>query len=130
MGHIPDRMVDFDSWIGNQQPVRGNKWYEHTGERSEIADFIKDNIQGFCAIFGDGHMSAIDDGTNSDYATGWRSRISYLHWKFIRDHQLYKGGPFSHGATTKGHHYGRIDISDDGNDFWKWFGGLGTLSRM
>ena len=69
-----------------------------TNERRELADFIKDNhIVNLCQISGDAHMIAIDDGSNSDYATDGGACIP-VFWAGPLDRTPSpKGGPYTHG---------------------------------
>ncbi len=105
-------------WNGAQESVAGNKWYQHTGERTEIANFLKDNhIRGFSAIGGDAHMAAIDDGSNTDYATGGGSGFPIIHAAPIGNKNSYKGGPYSEGANaTTDRQYGAMEFEDRTNE--------------
>ncbi len=110
-------------WNGKQKPVKGNKWYQHTGERREIANFLKDNhIQGFCAIAGDMHATTIDDGVNTDFADGGGAGFPIFHAASLGTKTSYKGGPYNRGAAKRDHQYGRFEVADNGKDMvvtWK-----------
>ena len=99
-------------WIG----AKGDDgWYAYTYERTEIADFIKDNgIEGLYMISGDAHMLAIDDGSNSDYATGGGAPIPVMHAASMDQGGSVKGGPYSEGAFPGGGQFGLMTIQDDG----------------
>jgi len=110
-------------WNGKQKPVKGNKWYQHTSERREIANFLKKNhIQGFCAIAGDMHATTIDDGANTDFADGGGAGFPIFHAASLGTKTSYKGGPYNRGAAKRDHQYGRFEVVDNGKDIavtWK-----------
>ena len=57
-------------WIAPAQ-LGADTWGGYTTERTEIANFIRDNrITNLVLLSGDMHGHAFDDGTHSDYATG------------------------------------------------------------
>ncbi len=100
-------------WTG--APTPGNdRWQSYTNERAEISSFLKDNnIQGFCALGGDTHCSAIDDGTNTDFADGGGAAFPLFHAGPIGSHTSVKGGPYSLGATTSPHLFGIMAVTDN-----------------
>jgi phosphodiesterase/alkaline phosphatase D-like protein len=100
-------------WIG----VFGDDgWYAYTYERKEIADFIKDNgITNLCMISGDAHMVAIDNGTNSDYATGGGGGFPVFHAGALDRSSSVKGGPYSEGAIGGGGQFGLFTVNDLGD---------------
>lgn len=106
----------------NGAPADFDRWQGYTAQRTEIADFIKANgLVGKVAILsGDAHMTAIDDGTNSDFASGGGSPIRVFQAGPIYNSGSYKGGPYSHGSSYQGEsdkkfaHFGLVDIKDDG----------------
>lgn len=90
-------------------------WSRYTFERQEIADFIRNNgIQGLFMISGDAHMLAIDDGTNSDYATGGGAPFPVMHAAAMNAVPHIKGGPYSEGAYPGTGQFGLMTITDDG----------------
>ncbi|MGE5692582.1 MAG: alkaline phosphatase D family protein [Candidatus Zixiibacteriota bacterium] len=98
-------------WIGS--PGGGDAWYEYTNERRELADFIKANgIKNICMLSGDAHMLAIDDGTNSDYATGGGAGFPVMHSASLDQTPSLKGGPYSHGAFPGRGQFGLMTVSD------------------
>lgn len=99
-------------WIG----VTGDDgWHLYTNERREIADFIKDSgITGLCMVSGDAHMLAIDDGTNSGYATGGGGAFPVFHAAALDRTGSVKGGPYSHGAYPDGGQFGLMTVIDSG----------------
>jgi alkaline phosphatase D len=90
-------------------------WGGYTTERTEIADFIKDNrIRNVVAYCGDLHAMAYDDGTHSDYATGGGAPLLVFHAAPLAQNVNSKGGPFSAGPYFDRLQYGILDIIDNG----------------
>lgn len=99
-------------WIGT---VGDDGWYTYALERQEIANFVRDNaIEGLFMLSGDAHMLAIDDGTNSDYATGGGAGFPVMHSAALDRSGSLKGGPYSEGAFPGGGQFGLMTITDDG----------------
>lgn len=106
----------------NGPPSKDDRWQGYPAHRAEIADFIKANgLAGKVAILaGDAHMTAIDDGSHSDFATGGGAPIRVFQAGPIANRGSYKGGPYSQGARYKTdpnqhlHQFGLVDVADDG----------------
>jgi len=99
-------------WIG---ATGDDGWHLYTNERREIADFIKDSgITGLCMVSGDAHMLAIDNGTNSGYATGGGGGFPVLHAAALDRTGSVKGGPYSHGAFPGGGQFALMTVIDSG----------------
>lgn len=106
----------------NGAPSKDDRWQGYPAHRAEIADFIKaSGLAGRVAILaGDAHMTAIDDGTHSDFATGGGAPIRVFQAGPIANRGSYKGGPYSHGARHKSalneylFQFGLVDVFDDG----------------
>jgi phosphodiesterase/alkaline phosphatase D-like protein len=100
-------------WIG----VFGDDgWYAYTYERTEIANFIRDNgITNLCMMSGDAHMVAMDNGTNSDYATGGGGGFPVFHAGALDRSSSVKGGPYSEGAIGGGGQFGLFTVNDFGD---------------
>jgi alkaline phosphatase D len=100
-------------WIG----LTGDDgWHLYSNERREIADFLKDNgIHHLCMLSGDAHMIAIDDGTNSDYATGGGAGFPVMHAASLDQTPSVKGGPYSHGTYPDRGQFGLMTVSDLGD---------------
>jgi len=101
-------------WTG--APVTGeDRWQSYTNERAEISNFIKDNnIQGFCALAGDTHCTAIDDGTNTDFSEGGGAAFPIFHAGPLGSHNSVKGGPYSKGSTAvSDRNFGVVAVTDN-----------------
>lgn len=133
-------------WI-NTKPFIGDpaihempsdKWWGFTAERNRIANFIKtNNLQGKVAIIsGDMHGVAIDDGTNSDYATGGGGKIPVFQAAPLGSNGSVKGGGWSHGSFTNGtlgNQWGEMVITDAGtsaNITMQWNGKRNTSTLV
>jgi hypothetical protein len=100
-------------WIGT---TGDDGWYLYTNERREIANFIKENnIRGICQLSGDAHMLAIDDGTNSDYATGGGAGFPVMQAAAMDRSPSLKGGPYSEGAYPGAGQFGLMSVIDYGD---------------
>jgi len=101
-------------WIG--APALGNDaWDGYATERTEIANFIKDNrITNVVLLSGDMHGLAYDDGTNSDYATGGGAPLTVLHAASLTHTGEIKGGPYVKGPFLDGLQYGILEVFDSG----------------
>jgi phosphodiesterase/alkaline phosphatase D-like protein len=116
-----------ESWMGTGYSV----------EREEIANFIKNNgLEGKVAIIaGDMHGIAIDDGTNSDYATGGGAKIPVFQAAPLDRDASTKGGPWSLGSFTNGligNQYGVMNVTDTGGSAItvEWLGKRGTATLV
>jgi hypothetical protein len=100
-------------WIG---ATGDDGWYLYTNERREIANFIKTNdIRGLCQLSGDAHMLAIDNGTNSDYATGGGAGFPVMQAAALDRSPSLKGGPYSEGAYPGTGQFGLMSVVDNGD---------------
>jgi hypothetical protein len=103
-----------DPWIGPAK-LGEDSWGGHATERTEIANFIRDNrISNVCLLSGDMHGLAFDDGTNSDYATGGGGAVTVLHGAALTSEGSVKGGPYSGGVIPGSQQYGILEIYDLG----------------
>jgi hypothetical protein len=66
-------------------------------------------------LSGDAHMLAIDDGTNSDYATAGGAGFVVMHAAALDRRGSVKGGPYSEGTYPGGGQFGLVSIADDGD---------------
>ncbi len=108
--------VNPDPWIGVAEAGE-DTWAGYTTERTEIANFIRDNrVSNVVVLSGDMHGLAVDDGTNSDYATGGGAPLTVLHAAALTSNASMKGGPYSGGAIPGTQQYGILEIYDNGSD--------------
>ncbi|MBL9203029.1 MAG: alkaline phosphatase D family protein [Opitutaceae bacterium] len=108
--------VNPDPWIG--APAAGeDTWQGYATERTEIANFIRDNrVSNVVIVSGDMHGLAVDDGTNSDYATGGGAPLTVLHAAALTSNGSIKGGPYSGGVLPGSQQYGILEVYDNGGD--------------
>jgi alkaline phosphatase D len=108
-----------------QKKEYADSWGGYTDERTEIANFIRDHeLAGRLIILGgDAHMVALDDGTNSDFATGGGAPVPVFHAGAVHQSGSRKGGPYSHGRFTNrtsgvqcDGQFGLVTVTDDAGD--------------
>jgi hypothetical protein len=103
-----------DPWIAKAQ-LGDDTWGGHATERTEIANFIRDNrITNLVLLSGDMHGLAYDDGTNADYATGGGAPVAVLHAAALTSEGSAKGGPYTAGPFPGSQQYGILEIYDNG----------------
>lgn len=107
----------------NYKCKESDNWGGYPEERQRIANFIKQHDIPVFILSGDAHMVAMDDGTNSDYATDGGAPIKVFHAAALDRPGSYKGGPYSHGYSKEPGQFGIVEITDDGNSkvCFKWF---------
>lgn len=106
--------VNPDPWIAPADPGRDD-WGGYAGERRRIADAIAEaGTDNLVMLSGDAHMVALDDGTNSDYATGGGAGFPVLHAAALDRPGRVKGGPYSDGAYPGGGQFGVLSVHDEG----------------
>ena len=107
----------------NYKCKESDNWGGYPEERQRIANFIKQHNIPVFILSGDAHMVAMDDGTNSDYATGGGAPIKVFHAAALDRPGSYKGGPYSHGYSKEPGQFGIVEITDDGNSevCFRWF---------
>lgn len=119
--------VNVVPWITRDDPGSEHGWEPYSWERTLIADRIAELglVDRMLVLSGDAHMVAIDDGTNSNYASdredGERG-FPVMHAAPLDRYARVKGGPFSHGvAASKSwfgmgriQQFGRMQVMDDG----------------
>jgi phosphodiesterase/alkaline phosphatase D-like protein len=92
-----------------------DSWGGHATERTEIANFIRDNrITNVAMLSGDMHGLAFDNGANSDYATGGGAPVIVMHAAALTSNGGAKGGPFSVAPVLGGQQFGVLEIYDNG----------------
>ena len=103
-----------DPWISDGG-LGEDDWGGYQDQRREIADFIAVNgISNLMMIAGDAHMLAIDDGTNSNYATKGDGGFPVFHAAALDRPASLKGGPYSEGAIPGAGQFGLVTVTDDG----------------
>jgi phosphodiesterase/alkaline phosphatase D-like protein len=103
-----------DPWIA-PAAVGQDSWGGYATERTEIANFMRDNrISNVVIVSADMHALAFDNGTNSDYATGGGAPLTVLHAAALSRGGSVKGGPYSGGAIPGDRQYGILEIYDNG----------------
>ncbi|MEL7157510.1 MAG: alkaline phosphatase D family protein [Actinomycetota bacterium] len=101
-------------WVAEAAPG-ADHWGGFAAERRELADHIAGHeIDNLLMVSGDAHMVAIDDGTNTDYATGGGASFPLLHVAALDRPGGIKGGPYSEGAIGDGGQFGTVEVLDDG----------------
>jgi membrane-associated phospholipid phosphatase len=99
-------------WISASGP---EDWSRYAEERRTIADALAGaDVDNLIMVSGDAHMVAIDDGTNSGYASDGSPGFPVLHAAALDRGGSIKGGPYSHGAFPGSGQYGLVEIDDDG----------------
>jgi phosphodiesterase/alkaline phosphatase D-like protein len=113
-------------WITERRS--GDGWGRYDWERRYIADHIRNAgmVNRLLMLSGDAHMVAIDDGTNSNFATdaqpGERG-FPVMHAAPFDRYARHKGGPYSQGKAGRRilfgliqiQQFGLAEIHDDGN---------------
>ena len=103
-----------DPWIG-RAGLTEDTWGSHATERTEIANFIRDNrISNVVIVAGDMHALAFDDGDNSDYATGGGAPLTVLHGAALTAAGSAKGGPYAGGPIPGSQQFGMLEVYDSG----------------
>lgn len=106
-------------WITKVNEATIEGWAPYARERLIIAEAIKRRglTRRFLMLSGDAHMLAIDDGTNSEYATTadpGATGFVVAHAAPMDRYPRNKGGPYSHGQVRQNGQFGVLDIVDDG----------------
>jgi phosphodiesterase/alkaline phosphatase D-like protein len=104
-------------WISEAGSSHG--WGAYDWERRYIADRIRraGMTRRMLMLSGDGHMVAIDDGTNSNYATSDPPEelgFPVVHAAPFDRYPRPKGGPYSHGIAARRLAFGIIQIQQFG----------------
>ena len=106
--------VSTSPWIDPAQ-LGVDTWAGFATERTELANFIKDNrIKNLAMLSGDMHALAYDDGANSDYAVGGGAPLVVLHAAPLTRLGAPKGGPYTAGPLPGNLQYGLLDVTDPG----------------
>jgi hypothetical protein len=110
-------------WIGDGSGSDGNDhWASTSVEREELANFFIDNgLNDRIFLFaGDAHMIAIDNGTNSQYATGGFATHGagppVFQFAALDANPSIKGGPYSEGAYSGRGQFGTLEFTKVGEN--------------
>ena len=107
-------------WITRINERTDEGWAPYADERTRLADIIEKLglTRRIVMLSGDGHMAAIDDGTNSAYMTNRRDDTRgffVAHAAPMDRWTRTKGGPYSHGVSRRNHQFGLLDVADSGS---------------
>lgn len=107
-------------WITRSNENTEEGWAPYAAERTRIADHIERlGLTGrIVMLSGDGHMAAIDDGSNSAYMSSRTAETRgfvVAHGAPLDRWPRTKGGPYSHGVSRRNHQFGLLDVVDDGS---------------
>lgn len=101
-------------WIGPPQ-LGADTWGGYTTERTEIADFLKENrIHNVVILSGDMHALAYDDGANSDFAIGGGAPLVVFQAAALTRPGEAKEGRYAAGPIPGSQQYGLLEITDTG----------------
>jgi phosphodiesterase/alkaline phosphatase D-like protein len=105
-------------WI-TRRKGSSDGWEGYANERTRIANLIKELglDRRMVMLSGDAHMVAIDDGTNSNYATGappGEPAFPVVHAAPMDRRTSEKGGPYTNGISRRRGQFGFMDLTDDG----------------
>jgi hypothetical protein len=105
-------------WITRQHGSTDG-WEGFAHERQRLADLIAELglANRMVMLSGDAHMVAIDDGTNSNYATGAKPGepgFPVVHAAPLDRKTSEKGGPYTNGISRRRGQFGLMDLIDDG----------------
>lgn len=109
--------VNVVPWITKADERTEHGWAPWAGERQVIADAIErlGLTRRLVILSGDAHMLALDDGTNSQYATnGSPPGPVVMHAAPLDRWPRRKAGPYSHGTSARNQQFGLLTIDDDG----------------
>jgi phosphodiesterase/alkaline phosphatase D-like protein len=100
-------------------------WGGFSTERREIAEFIAEHRidRKLVMVAGDAHMVAVDDGSNSGFASDGGGGFPVFHAAALDRVGTVKGGPYSNGAYPGGGQFGLLSVTDDGGDVQVSFSG-------
>ena len=106
-------------WI-TRSGDREDGWQPYAWERQWLADRIEalGLTHRMLMIAGDAHMVAIDDGTNSNYATTAKPGspgFPVLQAAPLDRSPSIKGGPYTHGVSAQNGQFGWVHVEDDGD---------------
>ncbi len=106
-------------WI-TRQKSHTDGWERYGLERQRLADLVAGLglSRRMVMLSGDAHMVAIDDGTNSNYATGaapGEPAFPVVHAAPMDRRTSEKGGPYTNGISRRRGQFGLMEVTDDGS---------------
>ena len=112
-------LVSSVPWIADEDVgllTRADNWGGYPDERRDLADFLAENaINNLVMLAGDAHMLAIDDGANTNYATGGSGpAFPLIHAASMDREGSVKGGPFSMEPLPGGGQFATMGVTDSG----------------
>jgi phosphodiesterase/alkaline phosphatase D-like protein len=103
-------------WIARASAT-ADHWGGYAAERREIATWITGRgIANLVMVAGDGHMLAIDDGSNNRFGGGDAPGFPVLQAAALDRNGSLKGGPYSEGAFPGGGQYALMTVEDHGGE--------------
>jgi phosphodiesterase/alkaline phosphatase D-like protein len=124
-------------WITRGDERNSDGWAPYAHERERIANHLAKLrlTERVIMLSGDAHMTAIDDGTNSRYATIEPPARGFVvaHAGPFDQRPKKKGGPYTSGESLANGQFGVLDVTDDGSTLKAVVTGRndrGTLPRM
>ena len=124
-------------WITKGDERNTDGWAPYAFERERIANHLAklQLTERVLMLSGDAHMTAIDDGTSSMYATSDKPGRGFVvaHAGPFDQRPKKKGGPYSSGESLANGQFGVLEVSDDGTTLKAAVTGRndrGTLPRM
>jgi hypothetical protein len=117
-------------WIDPADPG-SDAWGGFPEERAALADLLAEpGAPPVMMLSADAHMLAVDDGTNSDYASGdRRSGFPVFQAAALDRRGSVKGGPYSHGTFPGPGQFGLVRVQDDGRRIAVDWAGLDWTGR-
>src|SRR5690606_40606729 len=102
-------------WIVTGSPIVEDDWGHCRPERQAISDAIQAHAKGrVLLLHGDAHMVAMDDGTNTNFATNPAGPGPPLFcFAPLHQNNSIKGGPYTPGPFTASQtQYAIVEIDD------------------
>lgn len=104
-----------DPWIDAAR-AGADSWAGYATQRARLADVVASFglTDRLLMLGGDGHMVAVDDGTNSDYSSTNAGGFPVLHAGALDRLGSSKGGPYSDGLFPGSGQFGVLRVVDGG----------------
>jgi hypothetical protein len=88
-------------WNGAAVPAGDDAWDGAPTQRTAVANALKATGATVVILAGDGHLVAIDDGANADFATGGGMPMPVFQSAALYRESSYKGGPYNRGVCRR-----------------------------